>query len=89
MTSCDLTCKKIDEIVDDIRKELNAALAFLLERVDEADGTRKWFNLEFGVVSPLYYRLQRHLIDWGTRNHHPHLTELKLTQDLDKEELLR
>ena len=81
--------QKLEEIVKDLRKELNAALVYLdwNERVPEGDRSLsgRWFNLEFGVVSPLYYRLQRHLIDWGTRNnHHPHLTDLKLTHYLDK-----
>ena len=79
--------QKLEEIVEDLRKELNAGLLFLSEKVDEGNRSlsHRWFNLEFGVVSPLYYRLQRHLIDWGTRCHHPHLSELKLTHYLDKE----
>lgn len=73
-------------IVEDIRNELTAKLTFLLERLDKEDSlSRKFFMLEFGVVSPLYYRLLRHLIDWGTRTHHPHLSELKFTQYLDRE----
>ena len=81
--------QKLEEIVEDLRKELNAALCYLdwNERVPESDRSlsKRWFNLEFGVVSPLYYRLQRHLIDWGTRSHHPHLSELRLMHYLDKE----
>ena len=79
--------QKLEEIVEDLRKELNAGLLFLSEKVVECDRSlsKRWFNLEFGVVSPLYYRLQRHLIDWGTRSHHPHLSELRLTHHLDKE----
>ena len=81
--------QKLEEIVEDLRKALSAALGYLdwNERVPEGDGSlsKRWFNLEFGVVSPLYYRLQRHLIDWGTRSHHPHLSDLRLTHYLDKE----
>ena len=81
--------QKLEDIVKDLRKELNEGLVFLEwnERVPEGDRSlsKRLFNLEFGVVSPLYYRLQRHLIDWGTRSHHPHLTDLKLTHYLDKE----
>ena len=81
--------QKLEEIVKDLRQELNAGLVFLdwNERVPEGDRSlsKRWFNLEFGVVSPLYYRLQRHLIDWSTRSHHPHLSELRLTHHLDKE----
>ena len=86
-----MTAEKCSEedfknIVEDIRNELTAKLAFLSERLDKEDSlSRKFFMLEFGVVSPLYYRLLRHLIDWGTRTHHPHLSELKLTQHLDRE----
>ena len=80
--------QKLEEIVEDLRKELNAGLVFLEwnERVSEGDRSlsERWFNLEVGVVSLLYYRLQRHLIDWGTRSHHPHLSDLKLTHYLDK-----
>ena len=86
-----MTAEKCSEedfknIVEDIRNELTAKLDFLSERLDKEDSlSRKFFMLEFGVVSPLYYRLLRHLIDWGTRTHHPHLSELKLTQYLDGE----
>ena len=79
--------QRLEEIVEDLRKELNAGLLFLSEKVDEGNRSlsHRWFNLEFGVVSPLYYRLQRHLIDWGNRPHHPHLSDLRLTHYLDKE----
>ena len=79
--------QKLEEIVEDLRSELIAGLLFLSEKVVEGNKSlsHQWFNLEFGVVSPLYYRLQRHLIDWGTRCHHPHLSDLKLTHYLDKE----
>ena len=75
------------KIVEEIRNELTAKLAFLSERLDKEEDSLsgKFLLLEFFVVSPLYYRLLRHLIDWGTRTHHPHLSELKLTQYLDGE----
>ena len=75
------------KIVEEIRNELTAKLAFLSERLDKEEDSLsgKFLLLEFFVVSPLYYRLLRHLIDWGTRTHHPHLSELKLTQYLDRE----
>jgi len=37
------------------------------------DEQHRRFELEFGLVTGLYYRMQRHLIDWGNRAHHPHL----------------
>ena len=33
------------------------------------------FNLEYKVVSPLYYRLEKHLIDWGASDHPIQATE--------------
>ena len=77
--------QKLEEIVEDLRKGLNAGLLFLSEIEGDRSLSHRWFDLEFGVVSPLYYRLQRHLIDWGTRSHHPHLSDLRLTRHLDKE----
>ena len=79
--------EEFEKIVDEVQRELTAKLAFLNERVigSNCPLSHKLFDLEFGVVSPLYYRLQRHLIDWGTRSHHPQLTDLKLTPCLDKE----
>ena len=79
--------KKLEEIVKDLRKELNDRLGFLTEKVVKGKRSlsRQWFDLEFGVVSPFYYKLQRHLIVRDTRDHHPHLSDLKLTLYLDKE----
>jgi len=77
----------VKEIIEDLRKELNLC-SERLERGEE-EGERplsqKIFDLEFRIVSPLYYRLQRHLIDWSTRSHHPHLLELEITKRLDRE----
>ena len=81
-----LSDEEFEEIVKDLRRELTAKLAFLNDRVSKCPlFFVKLFQLEFSVVSPLYYRLQRHLIDWGTRSDHPHLTDLKLTQHLYEE----
>ena len=77
MTQRQLSDEELEKIVEDVRGELTAKLAFLNHRV--IGSHNPLFELEFGVVSPLYCRLQRHLIDWGTRSHHPHLA------DLDKE----
>ena len=82
-----ITDEDLEKIVEDVRKELTAKLAFLDERVigSNCPLSHKLFDLEFGVVSPLYYRFLRHLIDWGTRTHHPHLDDLWVTKYLDKE----
>ena len=87
MTQRQLSDEEFEKILKDLRRELTAKLAFLNNRVIGSSCTlsSKLFGLEFYVVSPLYYRLQRHLVDWGTRSDHPHLTDLKLTQHLDKE----
>ena len=72
-----LTEEDFKQIFQEIHKELTEKLTSLNERVivpNEQDNLgRKFFNLEILVVSPLYYKFQRHLIDWGTRSHHPHL----------------
>ena len=87
MTQRQLSDEEFEKILKDLRRELTAKLAFLNNRVIGSSCTlsSKLFGLEFYVVSPLYYRLQRHLIDCGTRSDHPHITDLKLTQYLDKE----
>ena len=87
MTQRQLSDEELEKILEDLRRELTAKLAFLNNRVIGSNYplSSKLFGLEFYVVSPLYYRLQRHLIDWGTRSDHPHITDLKLTQYLDKE----
>lgn len=83
-----LTEEDVEEIVKDLTDKLNRALTVLSigRIISEDEGLSQWlFRLEFSVVSPLYYRLQRHLIDWGTRTHHPQLNTLKVTEYLDKE----
>ena len=87
MTERQLSDEEFEKILEDLRRELTAKLAFLKNRVigSKCILSSKLLGLEFYVVFPLYYRLQRHLIDWGTRSDHPHLTDLKLTQYLDKE----
>ena len=73
-TERSLTEKEVGEIVEDLIKELTVASKYLEKGVLEGDRplSNKIFNLELGVVSPLYYRLQRHLIDWGSRHRHHH-----------------
>ena len=83
MTQRQLSDEELEKIVEDVRGELTAKLAFLNHIAIGSHCPQFW--LEFYVISPLYYRLQRHLIDWGTRSDHPHLADLKLTQYLDKE----
>ena len=87
MTQRQLSDEELEKIVDEVRRELTAKLAFLSHRVigSNCPLSNKLFWLEFYVISPLCYRLQRHPIDWGTRSDHPQLADLKLTQDLDKE----
>ena len=85
-----LTEEDFEQIFQEIHKELTEKLASLNERVvvpyeqDRENLGRKFFNLQYLVVSPLYYIFQRHLIDWGTRSEHPHLNKLNLTKLCDK-----
>ena len=81
-----LTEQEFDEIVVVLREELEKRLKFLSD--DRIVGNNrlplKIFDLEFCIVSPLYYRLQRHLIDWGTWSHHPEFSDSKLVKWLDE-----
>ena len=66
-----LTEQEFEVILLVLREELEKRLKLLSEdriRGTDRDLSTRIFNLEFGVVSPLYYRFQRHLIDWGTRS---------------------
>ena len=71
MTQRQLSDEELEKIVDEVRRELTAKLAFLNHRVigSNCPLSEKLFGLELYIVSPLYYRLQRHLINWGTRSH--------------------
>ena len=82
-----LTEREFDEIVVVLREELERRLKILSEDKivgSDRELSHRLFHLEFDVVSPLYYKLQRHLIDWGTRSHHQGLEDLKLTKFLDQ-----
>jgi len=65
----------LDEIEEDLKKwvcEFNEKLQ-LHKTKQFRDEQHRRFQLEFSLVTGLYYRIQRHLIDWGNRSHHPHL----------------
>ena len=80
-----LTEQEFGEIVADLRERFERSLKILSEAEIQASVVgHARFHLEFDVVAPLYYRLQRHLIDWGTRAHHPGLPKLKLTELVDQ-----
>jgi len=53
------------EISRDVLNEFVKALNNLEKVQDHCTLSQKIIDLELGVVSPLYHRLQRHLIDWG------------------------
>ena len=87
-----MTCRILDErdvqeILEDLRQQLNRA-SDVLDRI-EKEGERplhaRIIELELRLVSPLYYRLQRHLIDWGVRSCYPHLSDLQITKRADRE----
>jgi len=67
-----LSEEDVFEISRDVLNEFVKALNNL-EKVENCLMlSQKRIDLELGVVSPLYYRFQKHLIDWGTRNYHHH-----------------
>ena len=72
MTQRQLSDEEFKKIVEDLQRELTAKLAFLNNSGVVGSNCLvydKLFWLEFYVVSPLYYRFQRHLINWGTPSH--------------------
>jgi len=85
MTHRVLDERAVEEIIEDLRQELNRA-SKILARLEEGERPLhvKIFDLELRLVSPLYYRLQRHLIDWGDRKCYPHLTGLEVTKRADR-----
>ena len=60
-------CVKIHEVWDDLKKAV-CDFESMVHR-EEANHI-KLFHLEFGVVAPLYHRLQEHLMAWGAKGHH-------------------
>ena len=87
MTHRILTDKDFEEIIEDLRRYLNRASdnLDLIEEKGERPLHGRIIELELRLVSPLYYRLQRHLIDWGVRGCYPHLSGLDITKRADRE----
>ena len=59
------------DIEEDLTKALEKAqkqLERLKNRPNISSG-QYWFQLEYSVVSPLYYRLEKHLLDWASDEH--------------------
>lgn len=77
-----LTFDDLQEIQQDLRQCLLKALDKLdqAEKSDEVE--RKRFNIEFGVVEPLFYRLCAHLADWCCESLHPCLKEMQATRKM-------
>ena len=86
MTHRILDARDVKEIIEDLKQQLNLA-SEILARLEEGEKPLhvKIFDLELRLVSPLYYRLQRHLIDWGDRSCYPHLSGLEITKRADRE----
>ena len=61
------TAVKIREVWTDLKK---AVCEFDSLVHKEEDSQTRLFHLEFSVVSPLYHRLQEHLMAWGAKGHH-------------------
>ena len=71
-----LTEREFEEIVNVLIEELERRLKILSEDKivgSDRELSHRLFHLEFEVVSPLYYKFQKHLINWGTLTHHPGL----------------
>ena len=60
------TCEKIREVWTDLKKAVSEFDAL----VQKENRQTQLFHLEFSVVSPLYHRLQEHLMAWGAKGHH-------------------
>ena len=68
----------VKEIIEDLRQHLNRASddLDLIEKEGKKASYVRLIDLELHVVGPLYFRLQRHLTDWGDPKHHPELSDL-------------
>ena len=86
MTHRILDERDVKEIIEDLKQQLNLASS-ILARLEEGERPLhvKIFDLELRLVSPLYYRLQRHLIDWCDRESYPHFSGLDITRLADRE----
>ena len=60
------TCVKIRKVWMDLKK----AVSEFDTMTHKKNSQSKLFHLEFSVVSPLYHRLQEHLMAWGAKGHH-------------------
>ena len=86
MTHRILDERDVKEIIEDLKQQLNLA-SEILARLEEGEKPLhvKIFDLELRLVSPLYYRLQRHMIDWCDRESYPHLSGLDIAKLADRE----
>ena len=86
MTHRILDDRDVKEIIEDLKQQLNLA-SEILARLEEGEKPLhvKIFDSELRLVSPLYYRLQRHMIDWCDRESYPHLSGLDITKLADRE----
>ena len=57
---------KIREVWDDLKK----AVCEFDALVHKENSQARLFHLGFTVMSPLYHRLQDHLMAWGAKGHH-------------------
>jgi len=65
-----LSEEDVKDILQDLVKQIKEALNCMEKVQNWPTLSQKIVDLELGVVSPLYYRLQKNLIDWGTWDHH-------------------
>lgn len=72
-----LTTSEAQEVEEDLIKAIEKAQGYL-ERVKNRPSIsleQRFFQLEYSVVSPLYYRLEKHLLDWCTKEHEVQLSK--------------
>ena len=66
-----LTDSETRPIEEDLTKALEKAQKELekLKKRQFISTHNYWFQLEYFVVSPLYHRLEKHLLDWASDEH--------------------
>ena len=63
-----MSASETREVEQDLVKAIEKAKSEL-EKLNSVPPEKRWFHLEYRVVSPLYYRLEKHLLDWCSNEH--------------------
>ena len=72
-----MTTSEVQEVEEDLIKAIEKAQGYLerLKNRPSISLEQRFFQLEYSVVSPLYYRLEKHLLDWCTKEHEVQLSK--------------